>query len=182
MIQDRPVLLIIRGNSGSGKTTLAAALQRAWGPGTANIGQDHLRRTVLREHDVPHGDNIGLIDHTVRHCLGIGYNVILEGILVTDHYAPMLRRLVADHDGRVFVVYLDVPLDETLRRHEARALRTEVEPDRLRAWFVPDDHLGVPGEVVINTGSLTLGETTDRLLQLIGHVEARPEQPGTRFL
>ena len=119
MTQDRPRLVILRGNSASGKTTLAASVQRAWGPGTANIGQDHLRRTVLREHDVPHGDKIGLIDHTVRYCLGIGYNVILEGILVADHYAPMLRRLIADHDGLAFVVYLDVPLDETLKRHAA---------------------------------------------------------------
>ncbi|MGD7789618.1 zeta toxin family protein [Propionibacteriaceae bacterium Y1700] len=48
-----PHLVIIRGNSASGKTTAARSLQLALGRGTANIGQDHFRRVVLREHDVP---------------------------------------------------------------------------------------------------------------------------------
>lgn len=74
-------LIVIRGNSGAGKTTLARWLQLAMGRGTANIGQDHFRRVVLREHDLPDADNIGLIAQRARHCLAIGYHVILEGIL-----------------------------------------------------------------------------------------------------
>lgn len=74
-------LILIRGNSASGKTTLARELQMAMGRGTANIGQDHFRRVVLREHDVRGGDNIELIALATRHCLDIGYHVILEGLL-----------------------------------------------------------------------------------------------------
>lgn len=53
-------LVVIRGNSGSGKTALARDLQLAMGRGTANIGQDYVRRVILREHDRPGGNNIGL--------------------------------------------------------------------------------------------------------------------------
>jgi uridine kinase len=71
-------LILIRGNCASGKTSLARELQVAMGGGTANIGQDHFRRVVLREHDVPGGDNIELIALAARHCLQIGYHVICE--------------------------------------------------------------------------------------------------------
>ena len=40
------------------------------------------------------------IDHTVRYLLGNRYSVILEGILASHRYGPMLTKLIADHDGR----------------------------------------------------------------------------------
>ena len=172
-----PRLVILRGNSGSGKTTLAHELQLALGGSTANIGQDHFRRVVLREHDVPDGDNIELIASTARYCLGIGYHVILEGILVSDHYGAMLRRLVGNHPGLSHVFYLDVPLEETLRRHEGRQLRATVAPDKLRDWYVPSDVLGISGEVVID-GSADVEETLRIMCARIGVVPLRGEQDG----
>src|SRR6476620_4897495 len=55
-VDNAPHLIVLRGNAASGKCTLAAALQRGLGPGTANIEQDHFRRVILREHDVPDGE------------------------------------------------------------------------------------------------------------------------------
>ena len=121
-------LVVIRGNSGSGKTTLARDLQLAMGRGTANIGQDHVRRVILREHDRMGGDNIGLIAQTVRYCLAMGYHVIVEGILYSDHYRSMLCELIDEHAGPSHVFYLDVSLDETLRRHASRPMAAEVGP------------------------------------------------------
>lgn len=174
--------MVLRGNSGSGKTTLAAAVQRQLGRGTANVGQDHLRRVVLREHDVAEGDNIGLIDHTVRHCLSIGYNVILEGILISDHYAPMICGLLTDHDGPSHVVYLDVPLEETLRRHDGRSQRAEVAPANLVEWFVESDYLATPDEVVIDNAELSLEETLRRLIDVVGPVSPRIDLSPARFI
>jgi predicted kinase len=145
-----PHLIVLRGNSASGKTTVASELQRSLGPGTANIGQDHFRRVVLREHDVANGDNIGLLANTIRYCAGIGYNVIVEGILVASHYRDMLHRLIADHAEPSHVFYLEVSLDEALRRHQDRPLAMEVSPAEFRRWYVPSDLLGVPGEVVLD--------------------------------
>ena len=174
-------LVVIRGNSGSGKTSLARQLKRAMGRGTANVGQDHFRRVVLREHDVPGGDNIELIRRTALHCLDIGYHVILEGIFISDHYGQMLRDLVAAHDGESAVFYLDIPLEETLRRHDTRPMRDEVAPAKLREWYVPSDVLGIPDEVVIDDG-LTEQETLQAMLDRIGPVRPRQELPGARFL
>jgi 2-phosphoglycerate kinase len=177
-----PVLIVIRGNSGSGKTTLAGQLQRELGRGTANISQDYLRRVVLREHEVPGGDNIGLIASTVRYCLGIGYHVILEGILLADHYGPMLRELLGEHRGRQYVFYLDVSLEETLRRHEGRRLRSEVTPERLREWFVPRDLLGVTDEIEILADRMTSKQVLRAMLERIGPVCSREPSDGARFL
>lgn len=162
-----PHLIVIRGNSASGKTSLALRLQHALGRGTANIGQDHFRRTVLREHDVPGGTNIGFIDNAARYCLSAGWNVIVEGILLSDHYGDMLRALVSSHQGAAHLYYLAVDLDETIRRHEGRPLGVDVPSDKLREWFCPDDLLGLPGERVID-GSASLGDLERVLVDDVG--------------
>lgn len=174
-------LTVIRGNSASGKTTLALALQHALGRGTANVGQDHLRRVILREHDVPAGDNIDFIAETVRYCARIGYNVILEGILYSPHYGTMLRQLIEDHPGPSHVFYLDVPLEETLRRHERRQMMT-VPSDKVREWYHQLDLLGVPEEHTID-GRPGTQETLALILDRIGPVTPlRPNFDAARFL
>ncbi|MBO1756937.1 zeta toxin family protein [Allobranchiibius sp. CTAmp26] len=173
-------LIILRGNSGAGKTPLAQQLQLAMGRGTANIGQDHLRRIVLREHDVVGGDNIGLIASTVRYCLGLGYHVIVEGIFFSGHYGDMLLELIDTHTGPAHVFYLDVPLEETLRRHEGRPMRAEVEPDQLRSWYLDHDLLGVPDEVLDHSRDLV--GTTQHILDRIGPTTAKTDANSSRFL
>ncbi|MEU8274886.1 hypothetical protein ACFYOK_29280 [Microbispora bryophytorum] len=59
-------LIVLRGNSGSGKTSVARAVRAAYGRGLALVGQDVIRRELLRERDVDGGVNIGLIDTIVR--------------------------------------------------------------------------------------------------------------------
>lgn len=176
-----PHLIVLRGNSGSGKTTLAAALQREMGRGTANVGQDHLRRVLLREHDVPGGDNIGLIDAVARHCLAVGYHVIVEGILLAQHYGSMLTDLVDDHDGPHLVFYLDVTLEETLRRHADRPLSNEVTPAQLRDWYVHRDLLGLSGEMVLD-GSREPAWVLARMTEQVGPITPRSSIAGGRFL
>jgi hypothetical protein len=111
-------LIVIRGNSASRKSSVAAEIRRRHGHGLAIVGQDNLRRQVLRERDVPGGANIGLIDLTARFALNHGFHVIVEGILDAGRYGPMLTALIADHAGRSSAYYLDVPWEET--RAQAR--------------------------------------------------------------
>lgn len=107
-------LVVLRGPSGSGKSTVAAAARARLPRGVALVSQDLLRRMVLREHDVPDGVNIGLISTVCRYSLDAGYSVILEGILHSERYGPMLRQLAADHRGQTSFLYFDVPFAETL--------------------------------------------------------------------
>jgi predicted kinase len=79
-----PRLIVIPGNSASGKSAVAAEIRRRHGRGLAIVGQDNLRRQVLRQRDVPGGANIDLIDLTARFALQRGFHVIVEGVLSID--------------------------------------------------------------------------------------------------
>ncbi|MFI2207142.1 kinase [Streptomyces sp. NPDC020192] len=86
-------LVVLRGNSASGKSSVAAGLRERFGRGLALVGQDNLRRIVLRERDRPGAANIGLIDLTARYALDAGFHVVVEGILYADRYGDMLAAL-----------------------------------------------------------------------------------------
>ncbi len=174
-------LVVLGGNSGSGKSTTARELRVRLGRGVAWVEQDHLRRIVLREHDVAFGINIGLIDQTARYALDHRYDVILEGILDVTHYGAMLERLIADHAGRTQLYYFDISFEETVRRHTTRPLANEFTPDTMRAWYRPRDLLGQPGETVIDESS-TIDDTVGRILVETGWATRPPERAGDQAL
>ncbi|MFF2617427.1 AAA family ATPase [Kitasatospora sp. NPDC058046] len=157
------VLVVVRGPSGAGKSSVAARLRAAYGRGLAVVGQDLLRRTVLRERDVPGGANIGLIDLVARHALDHGFHTVVEGILAAERYGPMLARLVADHRGRSFLYYLDVDFAETVRRHATRPQAAEFSPEDMADWYRPHDLLPDGLEQVVGRHS-GLEETVGRIL------------------
>jgi predicted ATPase len=156
-------LVVLRGNSGSGKSSVAAAVRERFGRGLALVGQDNLRRVVLRERDRPGAANIGLIDLTARYALDAGYHVVVEGILYADRYGEMLTRLRADHCGPTHAYYLHVPFEETLVRHATRPIANEVGEPQLRDWYRELDLLPGGIETFIGADS-TLGETVDRIM------------------
>ena len=156
-------LVVLRGNSASGKSSVAAALRERFGRGLAIVGQDNLRRIVLRERDRPGAANIGLIDLTARYALNAGYHVVVEGILYADHYGDMLTRLRADHRGRTHGYYLDVPFDETLARHATKPIADDVNETQLRDWYRPRDLLPDRLETVIGA-DCSVHEIVDRIM------------------
>ncbi len=156
-------LVLLRGNSASGKSSVAAEIRERFGRGLALVGQDNLRRVVLREHDRPGGANIGLIDTVARYSLDAGYHVVLEGILYADRYGQMLQQLRADHRGHTHCYYLDVPFPETLARHATKTIASEVGESQLREWYRPLDLLPGSIETVIDADSV-LADTVDRIM------------------
>jgi gluconate kinase len=167
---------VIRGNSGSGKSTVAAEVLSRHGRGVALVGQDNLRRTVLRERDIPGGMNIGLIDTVARYALDCGYHVLIDGILYADHYGEMLDALRRDHQGLSRFYYLDVPFEETLRRHAERPQATEFGPEQMGDWYRELDLLPGGIEQVISAGS-TLESTVQQIMRETG-LSCATEQPG----
>ncbi|MFJ4467458.1 AAA family ATPase [Streptomyces sp. NPDC089424] len=156
-------LVVLRGNSASGKSSVAAGVRERFGRGLTIVGQDNLRRIVLREHDRPGAANIGLIDLTTRYALDAGFHVVVEGILYADRYGDMLAQLRADHLGPTHGYYLDVPLGETLARHATKPIADDVDESQLRDWYRTRDLLPGGVETVIGAGS-ALHETVDRLM------------------
>jgi predicted kinase len=167
-------LIVIRGNSGSGKSSVARAIRSAYGRGIALVGQDLLRRVVLRDRDVPGAANIGLIEQTARYALDHGFHVVVEGMLYADRYADMLARLGRAHRGRSSYYYLDVSLEETLRRHTTRPQAAEFGPDDMHEWYRPRDLLGVVAETVLPESS-TLADTVEQILSETALLQARRE-------
>lgn len=163
-------LIVVRGNSASGKSSVAGRLRERFGRNLAIVGQDNLRRTVLREHDRPGAANIGLIDLTARYALDNGFHVVIEGILYADHYGSMLQDLVRTHRGVSRCYYLDVPFRETVRRHATKpdaAYLQHVTEEHLRDWYREGDLLPDALETVIGTTS-ALDETVHQILRESG--------------
>jgi hypothetical protein len=178
LIDAAPTLLVIRGNSASGKTTAAREARRRFGRGAAVVEQDYFRRVVLREHGGIGTDAVapGSIDMCVRHLLGAGYHVIVEGILHTGSYGPMLRQLIGDHLGPSHAFYLDVGFEETVRRRHNRAEPIPVTAAQMLDWYAEHDVLGVDGEHVIPE-TATLEHAVATVLDTSGLVRRAPLTP-----
>ncbi|MFF0013357.1 kinase [Streptomyces sp. NPDC005374] len=162
-------LVVLRGNSASGKSSVAAGLRATFGRGLALVGQDNLRRVVLRERDRPGAANIGLIDLTARYALDAGYHVVVEGVLYADRYGDMLARLCAEHRGPTHAYYLDVPFEQTLVRHATKPVADEFGETELRDWYRPLDLLPGGIETVIGADS-TLEASVDLIMRDTGLV------------
>ncbi|MEU5289409.1 kinase [Streptomyces sp. NPDC020755] len=169
-------LIVVRGNSASGKSSVAAGLREKFGRNLAIVGQDNLRRIVLRERDRPGAANIGLIDLTTRYALDNGFHVVVEGILYADRYGLMLQDLVRAHRGVSRCYYLDVPYAETVLRHatklDAEYLQ-QVTPDHLSDWYRAADLLPGALETVIGADS-SLEDTVAQILHESGLDEIAP--------
>lgn len=143
------------------------------------IGQDQVRREMLREHDAPDSEAADLLAVIVQHCLGIGRITLLEGILPAEYYGAMFERLLTEHEGPNLVYYLDVSLEETLRRHTGKPLAVSVGPVEVASWYRPRDLLGAKEEQ-------TLGEELDEddvLARILADLErADAEQASGRPL
>lgn len=140
----------MRGPSASGKSSVAKALREKLPGGAAYIEQDYLRRTVLKEHDIPGGKNIELILQVTLYALRNGYSVILEGIFYNKHYKHMFDQLFDQHPHNNYVYYFDIPFAETLKRHATKPVANVYGEKEMRSWYADKDFLGIDSEKVIS--------------------------------
>ncbi|HEX2744044.1 MAG TPA: kinase [Streptosporangiaceae bacterium] len=161
-------LIILRGNSATGKSATAAGIRSRCLPHrVAIVGQDYLRRTVLKEPDKPHGASIGLIEAVARYCLDQSLDTIVEGILYSDHYGAMLAALTADHAGTTTCCYFDIPFSETLRRHATKQQAAEYGETEMATWYRERDLLPDGREEVI-TAEMSLDDIIKHIIRLSG--------------
>jgi predicted kinase len=139
-------LIILRGNSGSGKSTIAKKLQSSMGNKTLLVPQDVVRREMLRSKDEDHNLSTQLIYELAMYGKKIGFDVIVEGILVERRYGDMLRKLIDDFGTETYVYYFDITFEETLRRHMLKPAANDFGETEMRQWWRKDDYLGFEGE------------------------------------
>jgi adenylate kinase family enzyme len=161
-------LIVLRGNSGSGKSTIAKEIREKSGKPNkiALVEQDYLRRIVLKEKEKEGTNNIGLIKAVTEYALTHGYDVILEGIFYSGRYSSMIKRLLNKTPNH-YVYYLDVSLEETIKRHSTKSNSHEFGEKELRDWYKEKDVLGVSGEIIVEESS-SLQNTVDRILKETG--------------
>lgn len=138
-------LIIIRGNSGSGKSSTAKRLRYELGYETMLVPQDVIRRDILRVKDVPNNPSVQMIKDTATYGQNLGFDVIIEGILVRNIYGEMLRELTSLFD-ETHVYYFDISFEETLRRHQTKPNSHEFGETQMREWYVVKDVLNLPSE------------------------------------
>lgn len=159
-------LIVIRGNSGSGKGTVAKKIREVSERKIALVEQDYLRRFILQEKEREGGNNIDLIFQTVTFALSREYDVILEGILNFSRYGEMLKSLQQACPDNYFY-YLDVSLEESLRRHTTKPNAHEFGEKEMTEWYKPRDLAGFANEVVIPESSSVL-ETVQLIREQTG--------------
>ncbi len=172
-----PRLIVIRGNSGSGKSSVVETIRQLYGRGVAWIEQDYVRRIIFKELDQPDGANIQAIRQLAQHALDRGYHAVVEGIMPKVRYGDMLAQLHADHAGPSYFYYLDVPLEETIRRHATRPKASAFAGADMAEWYHPQDLLDGPRETVIDQSS-SLEMTVKRILTETGLRPAAEFQVG----
>jgi adenylate kinase family enzyme len=154
-------LIIIRGPSGAGKSTVAKALfEKATRP-TALLGRDHYMFMFKASGDVDVPDK-ELIQQNILTCLDRGFDVIFEGNFRMSSHQPMLERLFKAHPNENYVFYLDVSLEETLRRHEGR--EQIISADKLKELYEFATPMNHSHEVII-PGHTTAKDTVKLIQQ-----------------
>lgn len=157
-----PLLVVIRGNSASGKSTVATAVQRRFERGEcAVVAQDAVRRQMLREFDEPGAFNIRLIEQIATACLQEDLVVIVEGILDSRKYGPMLKRLTDNAPQSLFYAF-DLTFEETLRRHATRPQAASIPEALLADWYRGWQPLRFVAETRIDA-SWSIEATIDRI-------------------
>ena len=99
------------------------------------VGSVDTRLVILRGNSGSGKTTIALIDLVARFALTQQRPVVIEGILNAPRYGEMLRTLAADHRGVTRTYVLDVPFEETLRRHSTKPKASEFGEVEMRAWW-----------------------------------------------
>lgn len=155
-------LMIIRGNSGSGKSTVAHELRQHFDPMPMLISQDTIRLEMLAVKDHPGNPTPALLTDLCRWSARRGGITILEGILDSDKYAALFEQLPGLFRC-IHAYYMDIPLEETLRRHATRPQAASFGEDAMRRWYRASNLIGTIPEAIITADS-TLEETVARIL------------------
>lgn len=157
-------LIVLRGPSGSGKSTVARAVRETQEQQVAIVEQDYLRRTLLKEKDIPNGLNIELIKRTTLFLLDNSRDVVLEGIFDKRRYSTMFKEILVVHPLNNYFFYFDISLEETLRRHQDKPNKDDFGEDEMRRWYKEYDLLDVVDEEIIAEQS-SFEETVERVTQ-----------------
>ena len=104
---------------------------------------------MLKVHDREGNLSIDLIRQIAEYGKDKCGFVIVEGILYKNRYGEMLNNLIRFYNQKAYTYYFDLSFEETVKRHNTRSKKIEFGEESLRAWWNPNDYLGVGRETVL---------------------------------
>ena len=143
-------IVILRGNSGSGKSTVAKKLQERLGRGTLLISQDSVRRELLHVYGGPDQRSIDLLQSMIQFGNKSCDITILEGILYADGHNHIFEQIKRIFENNIFAYYLELPFEETLKRHMSKPNCNEFGETEMRRWWRERDYVSCIDEEIIN--------------------------------
>src|SRR4051794_77666 len=123
-------LVVIRGPSGAGKSTIARGVAAAASRPVAVVDRDQYMFMFNRWPDSPDQELLRLV---ILFCLDKDIDVVFEGNFKVETHIGLLEELFAAHADENYIFYLDVALEETLRRHQNRPQR--ISEQEIRELF-----------------------------------------------
>lgn len=149
----KPKLIIIRGPSGSGKSTVANELFKRTKRPTLLVSEDTIRKMFSDHTKAGHLPGRHLALKAVSTGLKDGYDVIYHGILRVNDGEELLDELLGIHPGSTYFFYLDVGLEETLKRHLSRPKQHEFSVEAMKKWWNFSSPTGSASETIITEQS-----------------------------
>jgi adenylate kinase family enzyme len=145
-VATRPKLIIIRGPSGAGKSTIARAVVDASSTPTALVQRDHYM--LMFNEAARFSIDQEVIELVILTCLERSVDVVFEGNFRVDTHRDLLGRLFTAHPEENYIFYVDVSLEESLRRHASRS--QIISEDKMRELHPLATPLGDPREILIS--------------------------------
>lgn len=165
-------LIILRGNAGSGKSTVAEILREKIDDEVVYLEQDIFRLKITkalkdenfddRRNELTKGAIMAMLDWAREN----SKYIILDGIFGVKRYTDFFEVVKAKFKN-VYAYYFDIPLEETIRRHQTREKAKLFGAEELASWYKPNNIMSTLNETII-TKDLTKDEIVDRILMDIG--------------
>lgn len=168
-----PKLIIIRGPSGSGKSTVANKLFKQSVRPTLLVSEDTIRKMFNDHKKTGHLTSRQLAIQAVLTGLQNGYDVIYHGILrINNDNGHRFDELLEVHPDENYLFYLDVSLDETIRRHGMRSKQHEFDAESMKKWWDFSSPTNFDSETIIAESS-----SVDDTVSIINKVTGFKNEP-----
>jgi len=161
---DEPTIYIIRGPPGSGKSTISSELctELRKNKFVAYIEQDYFRGGIMGDYGAKAEQYGPTLVGAVIGAVKAGNDVVVEGMFTYPKAQGIIEELAEMKNSKL--IFLDVDLDNVLKRHSQREKSKTVSNEDVIKWYQNCRPTGLPNETIIN--NIDKDETIKKILSI----------------